>query len=176
MPVATIIPPDKILQRVLDECLTSQPDSNPLVHWSGAEVRRYRDRLFVMPALSSVTYDQHYEWQLEQPLELKNPDGVLSVTLQTGKGLHRRFEQQALEVRLRRGGEVVQPVSRGQTHALKKLLQETGIPVWERERLPLLYVDDALVAVPGICICEGYQAGQGETGYFPNWSRLEAYL
>jgi tRNA(Ile)-lysidine synthase len=170
------VPADKILQRVLDECLNCQPDASPLVQWPGAEIRRYRDRLFIMPPLPEVGCDQHHEWQPGETLQLGCPAGVLSSTIQTGIGLHNRYQKQRLEIRFRQGGEVLQPVSRGQTHALKKLLQDKGVPGWERERLPLLYADGKLVAVPDICICEGCQTEQDQPGYFPRWSRLEAYL
>ncbi len=170
------VPGDIILQRVLKEILDCQPDASPLVQWPGAEIRRYRDRLFVMAPLPGFSYGQIFEWQLSQPLHLKNPAGVLSAAVETGKGLHSRFQTQKIEIRFRRGGEVLKPASRGQTHALKKLLQEKGIPAWERARIPLLYAGDTLVAVPDICICEGYQAEAGQAGYFPHWSRLEAHL
>ncbi len=170
------VPADKILQRVLDESLNCQPDASPLVQWQGAEIRRYRDLLFAMSPLPRMECEQHHEWKPGQVLQLECPAGVLSSETQTGKGLHGRFLEQSLEIRFRQGGEVLQPVARGQTHALKKLLQDKGIPGWERERLPLLYADGKLVAVPDICICEGCQTEQDKPGYLPHWSRLEAYL
>ncbi|HHO68872.1 MAG TPA: tRNA(Ile)-lysidine synthetase, partial [Gammaproteobacteria bacterium] len=59
-------------------------------------------------------------------------------------------------------------------HALKKLLQAAGVPAWERERLPLVYADGELVAVPGLCVAEGCQAGPGRPGLVLEWSRLPA--
>ena len=171
-----VLPADKILQRVLDEVLDCVVDASPLVQWPGAEIRRYRDLIFVMPPLPEVPSFCPCEWRPGQSLQLDNPAGLLTATLGNGTGLHSRLQTQKFEIRFRRGGEAVQPASRGQTHSLKKLLQEKGIPAWERERLPLLYVDGQLVAVPDICICEGFQAESGQPGYFPHWSRLDAYL
>lgn len=170
------VPADKILQRILEEILYCQPAASPLVTWPGAEVRRYRDKLFVMPPLADLISGRQYEWQLGKKLLLNSPEGILSTVLQAGSGLDSRFKDQTFEIRFRHGGEVLQPALRGQTHALKKLLQERGIPSWERARLPLLYLENSLVAVPDICVCEGYQAKPGQAGYFPHWSRLEAYL
>ncbi|OQX03010.1 MAG: hypothetical protein BWK73_40830, partial [Thiothrix lacustris] len=37
-------------------------------------------------------------------------------------------------------------------HSLKHLLQEWGVPPWERERLPLVYVGERLVWVVGLSV------------------------
>jgi tRNA(Ile)-lysidine synthase len=52
---------------------------------------------------------------------------------------------------------------------LKKILQDADIPQWLRERIPLLHVDDTLVCVPGIGVCDGWQAGPGEPGWKVIW-------
>jgi tRNA(Ile)-lysidine synthase len=52
---------------------------------------------------------------------------------------------------------------------LKTLLQECGIPPWERERLPLLYCAGKLVAVPGIGVAAGAAAAPGEPAWTVSW-------
>jgi len=42
--------------------------------------------------------------------------------------------------------------------SLKKLLQESAVPPWERARLPLLYVGEDLAAVGDRWVCEPYAA------------------
>ncbi|MGB5540521.1 MAG: tRNA lysidine(34) synthetase TilS, partial [Gammaproteobacteria bacterium] len=69
----------------------------------------------------------------------------------------------------RRGGERCAPAGRGQHHALKKLFQEAGIPPWQRARIPLIFIDRQLAAVPGLWICEPFQAGPGEPGVQIDW-------
>ncbi|MCW8874871.1 MAG: tRNA lysidine(34) synthetase TilS, partial [Gammaproteobacteria bacterium] len=58
---------------------------------------------------------------------------------------------------------------RGHHHALKQLLQESGVPPWERERLPLLYLGEELVAVADLWVAAGHQAGPGEAGWKIHW-------
>ena len=48
---------------------------------------------------------------------------------------------------MRRGGEEFRPYGQGHTRKLKKLLQEEGIVPWMRDRLPLVYAGEQLVAV-----------------------------
>ena len=55
-----------------------------------------------------------------------------------------------MQVKLRAGGERLQPDARRPRRTLKNLFQEAGVPAWERERLPLLYRGDALVWAPGL--------------------------
>ena len=47
---------------------------------------------------------------------------------------------------MREGGETLH--WHGQTQSMKKLLQTWHIPPWQRACLPLVYVNDQLMAVP----------------------------
>ena len=53
-------------------------------------------------------------------------------------------------VRFRRGGEKCRIHQRQVSHSLKKLLQENAVPPWLRDRVPLIYKDDEIIAVPDI--------------------------
>ena len=55
----------------------------------------------------------------------------------------------ALAVCGRRGGERITLPGRAHSHALKKVLQEQGVPSWERERLPLVFADDGELLAAG---------------------------
>ena len=70
---------------------------------------------------------------------------------------------------LRRGGERCQPAGRAHSQSLKKLLQEYGVPPWWRDRLPLLYDGDVLVAVADLWVCEGHGADADRLGYKFHW-------
>ena len=50
-------------------------------------------------------------------------------------------------IKFREGGEFIR--IDGKTKTLKKVLQELGVPPWVRDRLPLIYLGDKLVAIPG---------------------------
>ncbi|MDP3846579.1 MAG: tRNA lysidine(34) synthetase TilS [Pseudomonas sp.] len=55
----------------------------------------------------------------------------------------------ALQVRYRQGGEVLQLAGRGRRD-LKRLLNEAGVPGFLRDRLPLLYQGEELLAVANV--------------------------
>jgi tRNA(Ile)-lysidine synthase len=52
---------------------------------------------------------------------------------------------------------------------LKKVFQEQGIPPWERQRIPLIYIEEKLAMIPGLWVCEPFQAGPGEPGVLITW-------
>ncbi len=93
-------------------------------------------------------------------------NGVLS--MQSGRGNGITKDVNALEVRLREGGEKIHLPGRPRK-ALKKLFQEKQVPPWLRERTPLLYADGTLICVPGIGIADGYQACSEEEGITISW-------
>ena len=158
------LPDTRHLNRIQNELLTARADAIPEVIWSGAEVRRYQDRLYAMSPLSGMAEDWRVQWNLLQPLAL--PDGVsqLLPRMEQGAGLRAEMLHNGVEVRFRHGGEMVQLPGRRHHHALKKLLQEWGVPPWLRERIPLVYIQGELAQVVGYCLCAPYAASAGERG------------
>ena len=52
---------------------------------------------------------------------------------------------------------------------LKYLLQQSPLPPWEREVLPMLFVEDQLIAVPHFGIHHAFQAKNQEESYRVSW-------
>ncbi len=61
----------------------------------------------------------------------------------------RRSSAGSVTVRTRAGGERIRLAGDRPRQALKRLLQDAGMPPWQRESLPLVFCGDALAAVPG---------------------------
>jgi len=160
------------LQRILDEVLMAAEDASPLVAWPGAEVRRYRDALYLMPPLSPLLKGTaSWLWDGTSSVALPQGMGHLKAITATGRGVSLEWLQgPGGEFRLRRGGERLQPIGRNEHHALKKLYQEAGIPPWERDRRPLLYVNGRLAQVPGLWTAQEFAAAEGEQGVLLQWS------
>lgn len=138
--------------------------------WPGAEVRRYRDQLHVMVPLTPLATDLGVAWDLTAPLALPQMGGQLQALPVQGQGISRaRVAGAPLQVRARRGGEVCRLPGHAHHHKLKKLLQDRGVAPWRRERLPLLFSGDALVAVADLWVCEPYAAADGEAGWGIHW-------
>uniref|UniRef100_UPI0025798EBF tRNA lysidine(34) synthetase TilS n=1 Tax=Thauera sp. TaxID=1905334 RepID=UPI0025798EBF len=51
----------------------------------------------------------------------------------------------------------------------KNLCQEAGIPAWLRDRLPVLWVDEAPAWVGGIGVAAEFACAPGHDGLMPEW-------
>lgn len=168
--LALPVPSRRKLLQAQHDMLHAREDRNPCVDWQGAELRRYRDRLHAMPPLALSDQDLVLHWDLVDVLCLPAGSGNLVVQKVIGKGLRQELCQSGgVQVRFRQGGERCQPDGRDHHHSLKNLFQEAGIPPWQRERTPLIYVNNELAAVPGLCLCKGFAAEAGMPGIEINW-------
>ncbi len=71
----------------------------------------------------------------------------------------------------RQGGERLQPDAKRPRRTLRNLLQEGGVPPWERVRLPFLWIDGRLAWVGGIGIDVAFACPDGEAGILPVWEK-----
>lgn len=133
-------PPQKRLESLLDQ-LTAKEDAEVFVAWQGAQARLWRQRLYIMAPLEPLPpWEADWDGQtlLETPL---GPLGWQITPLQKlsqplSQPLFQPLSPQ-LRVTWRQGGEIIQLPGRGRRD-LKRLLQETGMPPWERERLVVI--------------------------------------
>ena len=166
---ARAAPTHQVLMRIVTEVIPAGPDAEPLLTWgegAGAvELRRHRGLLHVMAPLPAVPGVM--AWRTTDPLMLPGPLGVLELCSASGKALARE-RLRDLRVCFRGGGEMVKAAGRP-TRPLKKILQEAGVPPWLRERIPLLYAGDEMVAVADLLVCDGWLAEAPENGCRVVW-------
>ncbi len=150
------------LQQIQHDMLTARADRNPHIIWCGVELRRYQDELYAMPCLSKRDTQQVFTWDFNMPLVLPSI-GELSATTVNGQGL--RMDLTDVTIRFRQGGEAFHQAKRQCHQMLKNLFQEWGVPTWQRDRIPLIYVGDTLAAVVGFGVAEEFSVKQDEQGY-----------
>lgn len=161
------------LSHIRTDALAAAEDATPCIQWPGAQVRRYRDRLYAMPPLVAAAglSSTVLPWDLQHPLVLPT-GGSLVAEAVVGHGLSAaRCRDNVLTVRFRRGGEHCRPMGGAHHRSLKNLLQEKGIPPWQRDRLPLIYIGEALACVVGVCVSEPFAAKAGDAAYDLTLSR-----
>ncbi len=147
------------LDRVLKEVISARVDAQPLVSWPGASVRRYRNGLYLLPeTLAEVVASVPVSGE---KLELGTGLGTLRFEPGADIGIAAQLFGDGLTVRPRVGGEEIQPQGQSHTRKLKKLLQEAGVVPWMRDRLPLLYSGERLVAVGDLWLAEDAVAKPG---------------
>ena len=107
-------------------------------------------------------------WDLRSKLEI--PSGFLNVEKINGEGIDALYQQKQIYVKGRSGGERCKPFGRSKSQKLKKLFQEYEIPIWQRDRLPLIYIEDKLAAVGNLWVCEEFHTKPNKQGISINWT------
>jgi tRNA(Ile)-lysidine synthase len=159
------------LDEALRQALTAKQDARVLVELGDFTLRRHAGRLYLVR--SGGGPPAHYErrWQGEKKMALPELGGVLTLARATGAGISlSRLRGGVVTIRLRRGGERLQPNCRRPRRSLKNLLQEARMPPWQREYIPLIFCGGKLVWAARIGVDCAFQAAAGEAAVEPAWS------
>jgi tRNA(Ile)-lysidine synthase len=155
-------PPATRLYQAIAELVPARADAQPLVSWQGGELRRYDDVLFVLPPLADPPARPSALLCPDAgPVELGAGLGRLQLVASGSSGLDPAIAGQGLEIRFRAGGESIRIAGEGASRKLKKLLQEARVLPWMRDRIPLLFHGDELVAVAGLWVSAAYLRDDG---------------
>ncbi|MDR2638156.1 MAG: tRNA lysidine(34) synthetase TilS, partial [Zoogloeaceae bacterium] len=124
----------------------------------------WQDRLHCVPDVPLSR--RPIAWDARTPLAWSG--GFLSLQASRETGLRAApLAGKILQIRPRQGGEALRPAPNRPRRPLKHLLREARIPPWQRERLPLIYLDDEFLACPGVAIAADWQCRRGEMGLLP---------
>jgi tRNA(Ile)-lysidine synthase len=141
-----------ILQEIEQALLTASSDTAAQVQWSGMQIMRWRDCLYLLETPVEMPNDWQYVWSDALPFTLPNGDLWGFDTAQNPAVLaaliRKNFDGDLL-LSFRQGGEKILLKNREQHSSLKNCLQELGVPPWERSRLPVLST------VSGECLAVG---------------------
>lgn len=155
-------PEARWLDEALRQIATTGSDSQTCIATPDGEVHVYRRELYVCdrpPPLPVAAIS----WLGEARLAWG--DRWVSFVPIVGAGVSRRLlAGTRVCLRRRQGGERLQVDARRPRRTLANLLQEAGVPPWERALLPLLWSDDRLVWVGGIGIDASFACTAGDAG------------
>ena len=163
------MPSEARLNSIIDDLLPARAGAQPVVAWPTGEVRRHRGWLHAMRPLEPLV---RKGWVLgvEKSLEA---EGVGSVALVPGIGCGFSALRYPgpFELRVRQGGERLQPAGQREEKSVTRLLREAGTAPWLRDRVPLVYSGDSLLAVGEQWIAAAAVAAAGEPGLAVRWTR-----
>ena len=137
--------PSSQMHSIVEQLVPARDDAMPLVEWRGGQARRFQNRLYLLADLPGVDFSGQSLGR--ESVSLGSGLGSLVLEQTTGDGLSETCIRAGLTLRQRQGGEEIKPLGHKHTRRLKKLLQEEGIVPWMRDRLPLVYSGERLVAV-----------------------------
>ncbi len=154
------------LREALEQMLDAREDAQPVIDFGTATLRRFHGRV-VLVKNAPPPEIQAWPWQGEAELDL-GAAGKLCFSTAVGQGV--RLPDWAT-VRLRVGGEKLRPVALRPARTLKNLLREAALPPWQRECLPLIYLEDRLAWAAEIGADAAFQAGPEEAGWLISWRK-----
>ncbi len=148
--------PANILQEIELSLLNARPDAEAQVQWSGIELTRWRDSLYLSAKQTDIPEDWQLEWDGAAAFTMPNGDQWAFVsgekTVDAAAAIRDTFSGR-LSLRMRQGGENILQANRTHHSSLKNCLQELGIPPWERRRMPLVFAGRNECLAAGDIIC-----------------------
>ncbi len=165
-------PGERILETILTQVVDAGLDAAPELRTQARLIKRYRGKLYCLK-VESFTPEESRLW----------PKGVTNLLCNNGDCLEivpadagipvRLWRNTEVTVRRRQGGEQLKLPGRQGKHQLKKLFQEASVPPWLRERIPLIYLGQELVAVAGLWVDEAFFSSGTEPCYQILWRQHE---
>lgn len=153
------------LAAMLLQLRTPRADANVRIVHAGRALGIHRGRILVH-ALSPPAFD--VPWSGEVELALAH--GRLAFAPVVGTGLDAtRLACAPVRVRSRAGGERICLGAGRPRRALKSLLQEAGMPPWQREATPLVFCGNELVWVPVVGMAPAFAAAPSSAGVAIAW-------
>jgi tRNA(Ile)-lysidine synthase len=166
------VPSEAQLRTGLAQFLSARSDAQPVLRWSGGQIRRYRDRLYILgfdPDSAGESLPAEYPWDCRDPLDMGPVRGRVRLEAASSGGLAQSSVSAGMVIRFRQGGERIRQAGQQHHKSLKKLFQAHGVVPWMRRHVPLLYARDQLLAVGDRWVAADGAAAQDERGYRVVW-------
>jgi tRNA(Ile)-lysidine synthase len=163
------------MEQMVAQLLSAREDAQPLVAHPSVDVRRHRDRLYLVPKLPElagmrdpddegiiVKHAQAFAWNGEASIAFPDYGGVLHFD-PAGRGFDAAWLRACkLAIDFRKGGERLKLAPNRPTRGLKQLFQAHDVPVWERPRLPIVSSGPELLFAAGLGMdCRHVSEGEG---------------
>lgn len=153
------LPATSALNDWLQQVLHAEHDKQPEFKVATGSIRRFAGKLYWVTDWQGQA--SSFEWKGEPELRLPGWQGTLQFQTAPVGVKEELLLGQTLELRLRQGGEKIVFDRQRPSQTLKNLFQQAAIPPWERERWPLVYVNNELITVPGIATALAWQSTPG---------------
>lgn len=159
------VPDAAALERI--RALLGPAGSPATVEWPGAEAHRHAPGLYLRRARRPVP-DAERALVPEQPCDVA--DGRISLERSPAPALPDAWVRGGLTVRFRVGGERFQPAGSARPQLLREWMRSNNLLPWMRDRVPLIFHGQELVAVADLGISESAAtAGNAAGGWRVAW-------
>jgi tRNA(Ile)-lysidine synthase len=163
------------LAEMRKQLLHARDDAQVCVKHGEIEVYRYRQQLSIATCAKPPPETQDVVWKGEVSLCFPAFFGTLFFDPVTAgqPGIDRTWLlKQQLQLRARQGGERLKLAINRPTRSIKSHYQTNGIPYWQRERLPFIFVGNDLLFAAGVGVHGDFQT-MGDNCITLRWQSLE---
>ena len=144
------------LKQVHSDLINARHDSNGVVNVRDYEFRRHKDSLCLLLPQSALK-PFRYIWNAPyNDLFIAETGTTITLGECFRQGI-RLPESGDVTVKSRAGGELIRLGEPAFHKAVKKILQESSVPPWQREAIPLIYINDSLAAVWQLAVSVDFQ-------------------
>ena len=160
-----LMPSKDHLEEILRQVLTAKKDAELKIELSEEfEIRRYKDEIYIVQNNKNKLKNYEIVWKGESIILLPNGSKLTFIKVK-GRGIGLDFlKNQKLMISNRKGGESFRPDLKRPTKKIKQLLQESDLPPWERDHLPLIFLDRDLASIPNFGVDIKFQTKLKEVG------------
>lgn len=140
------------LEQMLSQVKAAREDARVRVEHPDGEIHRHRGCLFLVPRITEEVLEAApvaFRWQGEDLLHFRPFGGSLRISASTAEG-REWLASQALELRHRRGGEMLRLGPNRPSRSLKLHYQALNVPAWTRRILPLVTANGHLLFAAGV--------------------------
>lgn len=160
------LPSMRRLDETLRQVRDARADARVRINLGQMELWRYRGGVYLAPP--QLPWAEPVRWQGEAAIWVPVAGIRVRMDRTDGTGLRQAvLVAGKVTFGVRAGGEQLRLHAGGPRRSLKNLLQEYGIPPWQRARLPLMWCDGRLVWAAGIGFEADLGAAPGEAGILP---------
>lgn len=138
-----VMPSKAQMSQILTQSLESREDAQMQVQLSNGAIRRYRDKLYF-----DAQYPKPLDVKLVNTTEVTLSDHAYVQQKQNGL-LRKPLDSEVVSIRFGLLKAQIKPYKKVRSNTLKYWLKEFKVPTWQREHIPLVYYNDALVQVVG---------------------------
>lgn len=144
------------LLQVHSDLINSRHDSNGIVNVRDYEFRRSKDSLYLlMPQAAPKPF--RYTWHAPfEDLFISETGSTITLGECYRQGI-RLPDSGFVTVKSRAGGELIRVGNPAFHKSVKKVLQESPVPPWQRETVPLIYINKTLAAVWQLAVAVDYR-------------------
>jgi len=167
-----LMPSKDLLDEFLRQVLTAKKDAELKIELSkNHEIRRYKDEIYIVQKNQHEQKKYEIIWDGESKINLPNGSKLNFKKVKGGGIALEKIKGKKLIIANRKGGESFKSDSKRPTKKLKQLLQDSDLPPWEREEIPLIFVGNDLVFLPHFGVDMKWQTKPKEDGLEIAWVR-----